>query len=75
MFDNKKAAGPAKISMLQNSSCELPEDIECLETTGQTQTVTCPCASSNPGWKMVFVHKETGAPGPDSPQVYCMIEP
>jgi len=49
MFDNKKAAGPAKISMLQHSSCELPEDIEYLETTGQTQTVTYPCASSNPG--------------------------
>ena len=45
----KKAAGPAKISLLQHSSCELPEDIECLETTGQTQTVTYPCASSNPG--------------------------
>ena len=64
-----------KISMVRHPSCELPEGIEYPETTSRTQTLICLCASSNQGCKMVFVHKEIGAPGPDSPQVYCTIEP
>jgi hypothetical protein len=47
MYSYKEAAEPTKISMV-TLFCKLPEDIEYLETTVRTQTLTCPCASSSP---------------------------